>query len=378
MKSININLDKLTNASATQFIVDKNSHHIIEADATFHTVTGVHPGAGKSACTLEALFVHEQSAKISKALNSRAKPGNIIAYTGLIKLQKKGEKPAVIVLQPYYRIDGTEQVMCILTVLEAEAASAVKSQPANLRTIDALKQAIDNDEFEVYVQPIHSLHTNLVIGGEILTHWEKSGGELMSEGYFPQFEEEEMCSELDFYILTRSLQAMSYAQSNKSKTILLSFNLSNQIFQSRGFVERITGLVEAFEIEKNQIMLEIKEELLVSGSADVLDQTAKLRSGGFKVIVDNVSGDNRLIPLIEGRKVDMVKLDQKHITGSMNSKYEHDVFENILTLSKKNNIEIISTKIEADEQKELAKQAGCSMAQGYQLAKPILLEDFLK
>jgi len=374
--SIKINLDKL--ASTTQFIADKESHHVIEADSMFHTLTGFHPGTGKSACTVESLFGYDHSAKISKALSSKAKRGSILACAGMLRLRGKEDQPGVIVLQPYYRLDGTEQVMCILTVLEAEAENPVKSQPAKLRTIDALKKAIDNDEFEVYVQPIYSLHTNLVVGGEILTHWEKSGGDLMSEGFFPQFEEEEMCSELDFYILTRSLQAMSYADSSISKTALISFNLSNQIFQARGFVERITGLVEAFEIEKSQIMLEIKEELLVSGSADVLDQTAELRASGFKVIVDNVSGNNRLISLLESRKVDMVKLDQEYVIRSMKSEYGDDMFANILALSNKNNIKIICTKIETIEQNELARQAGCSMTQGYILAEPTLLEDFLK
>ncbi|NCC84700.1 MAG: EAL domain-containing protein [Clostridia bacterium] len=254
MTSIMLSTDKLSAAAATQFIVEKESHRIAEADNMFYEVTGLDSRKGIGTITLESLLSASQSAQMTRALNGRMKRGSTLAYTCLLKGNGKTMKAGIITLQPHNKIDGNEQVMCILTAFDIKTDSKPKNASPELRTIEDLKKAIDNDEFVVYAHPIFSLNTDLAVGGEILTHWEKSGK--LMEGFFPHFEEEEMSSELDFYILTRSLQAVAYADSKKSREIVISFNLSNQNFRSRGFVERIGGLVEAFEIEKHRVILE--------------------------------------------------------------------------------------------------------------------------
>jgi len=143
-------------------------------------------------------------------------------------------------------------------------------------------------------------------------------------------------------------------------------------------VERLTGLVEAFDVRPDHIMLEIKEELLVSGLYNIIEQVKDLRENGFKVVIDNVGGDGRLLPLLTGRAVDMIKLSHDIIDRALGAESGRDLYRQIVEASLKNNVEIICTRIESEGQYMKAKQSGCVMAQGYLMSRPKSFSDFIK
>ena len=49
---------------------------------------------------------------------------------------------------------------------------------------------------------------------------------------------------------------------------------------------------------------------------NIIEQIGELRENGFKVIIDSIR-DARLLPLLEGRKVDMIKLNQDLLLRSI-------------------------------------------------------------
>lgn len=415
------NLNGINYFPATQFVVDKASRKIIEADSNFQNVTGYKAGNGRNAVFLDSLLTDEYQPRAAEIIAGKIKRGTVSAIKCRFRLKEAGIMPGILLFQPYALTGITSRIVCILilcgiaedsknepvterkeivrpseTVQSTETAvkneapktketaevkkADDKKEAANekkpeyeLKTIDDLKNAIENEEFEVFIHPIYSMNTGLAVGGEILTHWVKSGNP--AGGFFPQFDEEELCSELDFYILTRSLQALS--RSDKADILKLSFNLSNQIFQAFGFVERLTDLVEAFDIKTANVMLEIKEELLVSGMYNIIEQIGNLRENGFKVVIDNVSGDGKLLPLLSGRRVDMIKLSHDIIMRGLNAESGKDLFRQIIETALFNNVEIICTRIETESQYSTAKRAGCVMGQGYMLSRPKAFADFI-
>ncbi|NCB52801.1 MAG: EAL domain-containing protein [Clostridia bacterium] len=125
-------------------------------------------------------------------------------------------------------------------------------------------------------------------------------------------------------------------------------------------------------------ILEVKEELFLAYNKDFMDQIAELRADGFKIAVDNISGNKGLLQALENTKVDIIKLEQEHMIESMDPDLRYNVLKDLIDFAKKSSIVIICTRIESDEQKMLVKKAGCSMAQGYLFAKPAMLDDFLK
>jgi two-component system CheB/CheR fusion protein len=407
MTNIKTDFEKPVKMPVAQFIIDRESRKILEADSQFLKLTGIKPGTGKNAVVLDSLLQDDLASEIAGAIKSGIKKGGTLAYACIFRFGDRGEVCGVISLQPYMVPGIRNKIICVISVFEEEAATAEqnnekeaaieskkdkqtkpvkdikkesnekKKQTAELKTLADLKEAIDNDEFEVYIHPIYSIDSNTALGGEILTHWERAGSDLGTAGFFPQFDEEELASELDFYILTRSLQALKYADEEKREKLLLSFNLSNQIFQAPGFVERLTALVEAFDVKTSHIMLEIKEDLIVSGMYNIIEQIGELRENGFKVIIDSISGDARLLPLLEGRKVDMIKLNQDLLLRSIAQDSSKDFFKVIYDTAAMHKVDIICARIETEKQKLLAKQAGCIMAQGYLMSRPKLLEDFL-
>jgi EAL domain-containing protein (putative c-di-GMP-specific phosphodiesterase class I) len=49
-----------------------------------------------------------------------------------------------------------------------------------------------------------------------------------------------------------------------------------------------------------------------------------------------------------------------------------------MAITRRNNIDVICSRIETAEQREFAARAGCSMVQGFLMAKLVLLDEFLK
>src|SRR5512138_2986642 len=123
--------------------------------------------------------------------------------------------------------------------------------------IQRLRDAIENDEFELYCQPILQIdgHERYPMA-EVLVRLREEERALVPPGEFlPVFEHYRMMPQLDRWVVRNTLKRLAQG----SRITRFSVNLSSQTIEDAEFPRFVTGQLAAHKIEASRLLFEIDE-----------------------------------------------------------------------------------------------------------------------
>jgi diguanylate cyclase (GGDEF)-like protein len=239
-------------------------------------------------------------------------------------------------------------------------------------------EALYRNEFQMYLQPKFVLGERSVYGAEALARWRKPDGTILSPGKFLEpLESIGYVTELDFYIFENLLKTMSRWRKQNRRLIIVSTNFSGRHFNQDGqeFLNRIFHLMSKYDVNPENIEIEITESVLVKNTAVLKKCMDKLHEWGFRVAIDDFGTGYSSLSVITEIPSDVVKMDKSFIDKGMTGVRGRMIQE----LGKMVDIvhkEIIFEGIETEEQEKMLLNCGFSHGQGYLCNRPIPAEDF--
>ncbi|MFS8805094.1 EAL domain-containing protein [Synechococcus sp. R55.6] len=153
-----------------------------------------------------------------------------------------------------------------------------------------IRQALRQEQFRVYYQPIVQLSTGRIVGFEALLRWEHpERGLIPSSEFIPIAEEMGLIVELDRWVLQEAYwqHVRWLAQMGKKAAVVLSVNLSGKQFSRPGLVEFIARLLSNTDLDPSYLKLEITESLITESKREVAEQLAQLRQLGVLIGIDD-------------------------------------------------------------------------------------------
>jgi EAL domain-containing protein (putative c-di-GMP-specific phosphodiesterase class I) len=282
--------------------------------------------------------------------------------------------------------NAIENVILAWKVSKAERRQEIVFFSAELRKkrmeeqqiIGDFFEALYRNEFQMYLQPKFVLGERSVYGAEALARWRKPDGTILSPGKFLEpLESIGYVTELDFYIFENLLKTMSRWRKQNRRLIIVSTNFSGRHFNQDGqeFLNRIFHLMSKYDVNPENIEIEITESVLVKNTAVLKKCMDKLHEWGFRVAIDDFGTGYSSLSVITEIPSDVVKMDKSFIDKGMTGVRGRMIQE----LGKMVDIvhkEIIFEGIETEEQEKMLLNCGFSHGQGYLCNRPIPAEDF--
>lgn len=112
---------------------------------------------------------------------------------------------------------------------------------------DGMQESLENQNFEVYIQPKYDIDLNLMIGAEALVRWTHPQLGPMSPGDFiPIFEKNGFITRLDWYVWEKVCQSLSKWQKEYGKIVPVSVNVSRKDVYTDGLPEKLLELVHKY------------------------------------------------------------------------------------------------------------------------------------
>ena len=102
----------------------------------------------------------------------------------------------------------------------------------------------------------------------------------------------------------------------------------------------------------------------------------KLRQYGFKVEMDDFGSGYSSLNMLKDIKMDTIKLDMGFLRKTQNNERSMSIVRNVIQLSKKLGMEVVTEGVETVEQVEALTDMGCDVFQGYYFAKPMSVWDY--
>lgn len=245
----------------------------------------------------------------------------------------------------------------------------------NIKFIEEnLQTAIDQQQFEMYLQPKYSISKNEIIGAEALVRWvHPKRGMIYPDQFIPIIEENGSIVRVDHYIWRRACIFIRRCIDEGLPTCPISVNVSRVHLHGDECPEILEGLIRDTDIPRELLELEITE---TADNLQINRRTAILKEKGFKLLMDDFgSGYSSLNVLLES-PFDVIKLDKRFIENLITSDKGRRILEHVLSMASDLDITVLAEGVETKEQVELLRKIGCDQVQGYYYAKPMPEEKF--
>ncbi|MEM9945492.1 MAG: EAL domain-containing protein [Cyanobacteria bacterium P01_D01_bin.36] len=248
-----------------------------------------------------------------------------------------------------------------------------------------LQEAIENQEFELYFQPIVDLRTGKSGSCEALARWPKKDGEIAyPDEFIPMAEETGMMLGLCSLITDLAVaQAIQWSTNPEMSTIKIDVNLSAITLQHLAFIECLVRKIKDSSIDASIIAFEVTETFPLPLGSQTIKIFQVLREAGHEVALDDLgTGNNGLsnlmrilkpassINLISGIKIDKFFIDR------LNEPDTRSVVELFVAIAKRNALAVVAEGVEKKWQVKALREIGVGYGQGWYWAKAMRVEEF--
>jgi EAL domain-containing protein (putative c-di-GMP-specific phosphodiesterase class I) len=259
-------------------------------------------------------------------------------------------------------------------MFDIERDCAVKHRHEEL---ERLKLALKNEEFVLFYQPKIDLRSKEVIGLEALIRWNHpEKGILPPADFLPTLELDVLSIELGEWVIQTTLKQLDTWRSTVME-MPISVNISPLQLQHSDFVLRLEQMLEEFPLlNPKKLELEILESSALQDiniAAGVIRECNRL---GIAFSIDDFGTGYSSLTYLKRLPAEYLKIDQSFVRDMLIDTDDRTIIKGIIELAKAFNLKVIAEGVETPAHGDELLSLGCSLAQGYGIAKPMPARDF--
>lgn len=237
--------------------------------------------------------------------------------------------------------------------------------------------ALERQEFVVYYKPKIEIATETVIGAEALIRWRKNGNTMISPADFiPLYEKDGLIVKLDEYVFRKVCALQKREMEEGRRLIPISVNLSRTSALHQNVAERYIQIVKEKGIPYGCVPIELTESAAIYNTR-IQSTTGKMTDAGFVLHIDDFGAGYSSLISLNQFPFNTLKIDKSLIDDIYCSKGKILV-EQVITLSKLLDMNVIAEGVETKEQLDIIKALKCDAVQGFYYAKPMPEKEFLE
>jgi len=243
--------------------------------------------------------------------------------------------------------------------------------------INDIEKALEGRQFSVYIQPKYNIFANEIIGGEALVRWiHPQKGMISPAEFIPILEKNGFITQLDYYVWEETCRFIAGLKEIGYPRIPISVNVSRAHFYGKELREKLMELIKKYQLETDDIELEITESICVEDSDIIYKKIEQLRNAGFKIAMDDFGSGYSSLNMLKDIPLDVLKMDMKFLDGGENEQKSQNIIKTLIVLAKSIDLQVVVEGVETEEQIVFLRDIGCRYVQGYYYSRPIEAEAF--
>jgi PAS domain S-box-containing protein len=303
-----------------------------------------------SECPFTQVWTGGRSLIVSSDVVQRRDGSTVPVAYSATPLMTEGLSGAVIVFE-----DITER---------ANEQIKVERELEKLAWVGRVRDALDNDRFVLYSQPIVDLSTYEVIQHELLIRMISPDGELiMPDEFLPTAEEYGLVTEIDRWVVneTARLSALGHA---------VEYNVSAKSVIDPNMLAMIESAIEAHGASPQNMVCEITETALVRDIEAAEMFVRGLNKIGCQVALDDFGAGYGGLNYLKRLAVSYIKIDREFVRDLCDEVSSQHVVSAVVNLAKAFGMQTIAEGAEDDDTLRLLRELGVDHVQGYVIGRP--------
>lgn len=243
--------------------------------------------------------------------------------------------------------------------------------------IDELDAALENGEFQVYLQPQFSHKTKSLIGAEALVRWiHPERGLIPPFKFIPVFEKSGNIVKVDSFVWEQACKIISRWKKEYNIEFPISVNISRNDMYAEDWEKKFLQLTEKYGISPELLHLEITESAYMDNSQLLVEKVKELKNQGFVVAMDDFGSGYSSLNMLQDIDVDILKIDMRFLHSNSNSNSTGNILKAVANMATWLGLAVVTEGVETKEQADFMMSIGCDVIQGYFYGKPVPVEEF--
>jgi diguanylate cyclase (GGDEF)-like protein/PAS domain S-box-containing protein len=250
-------------------------------------------------------------------------------------------------------------------------------KPIRLALAAELRHAIDNNELELYLQPKVAFNTLEVCCVEALIRWNHpKRGLVLPNEFIPLSEQIGLIRPITQWVISNAMQLLHNWKSSNF-VMSISINLSARNLYEDDLVERIHYMKTKWNIGAGLVEMEVTESSIMDDAQKALGVLNHIREEGIELSIDDFGTGYSSLSYLQRLPMQYLKIDQSFVREMLKSKESLMIVKSTIDLAHDLNKKVVAEGVETREHWDKLAELGCDIAQGYFIAKPMPVNDFL-
>ena len=244
---------------------------------------------------------------------------------------------------------------------------------------EALRGAVERDEFALVYQPKVELCSGEIVGVEALLRWDGSAyGRVSPAEFVPIAEASGEILPIGAWVTRAALAALRRwrEQGRVADGFSVAVNVSTQQLMQPDFAERLIAEVEASGVPPAVLELEVTESGLMQDMTLAARHLDRLADAGFRIAIDDFGTGHSSLAYLKALPVSVLKIDRAFIRELHANPADQRLTGTVIDMARHFEFITVAEGVEQEAQLERLMDMGCDLVQGFMFAPP-LKEDAL-
>ncbi len=248
------------------------------------------------------------------------------------------------------------------------------ASPERLGLLADLQSALDaDDQLHLHFQPQLDLRTGLPGNVEALVRWRHpTRGNLSPAEFVPVIEHSALIGPFTAKVLEEAVRCCVAWQSDASlHGVGVAVNLSARNLMHRDLPDEVARILARHGLPARKLVLEITETAAMNDTEICESVLARLRDLGVRLSVDDFGTGYASLTFLRRIDVAEVKLDRAFVADMLEDEAAATIVGATVALAHGLGLTVVAEGVETSEQLNALHLAGCDLAQGFFLSRPV-------
>lgn len=242
-------------------------------------------------------------------------------------------------------------------------------QERRLSVTQALRRALDADEFHIEYQPVIDAQTGRIIVYEALLRWQSALlGSVPPDEFIPIAEESALIVEIGEWCMGTACKAIQECGEVSDDT-KIAINVSIRQIVMPNFAEMVARVLADTGLAADRLVLEVTESIFEKRQMNQIAKVlGKLHGMGVEIYIDDFGTGYSSLSRLHEIRMDAVKIDKSFILAMDDN--ARVVIEAAIQIAHRFGLRVIAEGIETKDHRCELEAMGVDAYQGYFFARP--------
>ena len=270
-----------------------------------------------------------------------------------------------------------------IAVYQGNVAHSKRSQNNELYWSQRIRQALEQNLFSLYAQPIVPLNNSLAKGNcqqhfEILLRLTDTDEKIINpDAFFSIAARNSLMPKIDMWVIDRLLAVVAEFNYDNWQNHYYSINLSGASLNNWTFLNRLVNKLDRYHLPGKTFCFEITENIAINNLNTVARFINSVKEIGCSFALDDFGKGMSSLSYIKNLPIDYVKIDGSFIKDIEQDLVSQTIVEGIHHIAKGIGLKTVAEFVENQKILDTLRNLEIDYAQGYYLGHPAKLTDIL-